>query len=111
MRPYPSVFADAAPVDGRGRRSNQTLLALSERDRYLRAAADCYCTGMSGRQAAKMLHTKLARFREGAWRRDRSEALCPARHRGTIAELLWCVLKVADRVPSEMTIRRALGYS
>jgi hypothetical protein len=97
--------------DGRGHRTPATLLSLSERDHFLRAAVDHHCTGMSDRAAAAMLHAKLARYREGAWRRDRVEALPPPRHRGTITELLWCVLKVRDRVPSEMTIRRALRYS
>jgi hypothetical protein len=112
MRPdRGSTFADAAPVDRRGHRSRQTELLISERDRYLRAAADRFCIGMSDRQAATMLHTKLARYRSAGWRRDASEALPPPRHRGTITEYLWCVLKCRDHAPSEMTIRRALGYS
>ena len=53
------------------------VVALSERDHILRAAADRYCVGMSDRQAALVLHARLARYREGAWRRDRIEALCP----------------------------------
>jgi hypothetical protein len=56
-----------------------------------------------------MLRAKLVRYREGAWRRDRSEALCPPRHRGTITELLWCVLRVKDSLPSERLIRLVLA--
>jgi hypothetical protein len=111
------MAADMKPLrhpmvpDGRGRRTPVTLLLLSERDHYLRAAADRFCVGMSDRAAAAMLHEKLSRYRLSAWRRDASEALCPARHRGTITELLWSILKTFDRVPSIPTIRRALGYS
>jgi hypothetical protein len=87
------------------------MLAINERDRYLRVAADRFCAGMSDRAAGEMLRKKLARYREGAWRRDRSEPLCPPRHRGSIAELLWRVLKVRDSLPSERLIRLVLGQS
>ena len=97
-------------VRGPGHRTPATLLAINERDRYLRAAADRFCTGMSGRTAGEMLRTKLLRYRSGAWRRDACENLCPARYKSTINELLWMTLKARDRVPSTMTIRRALGY-
>jgi hypothetical protein len=84
------------------------MLAIDERDQFLRAAAAHFCVGMSERAAATMLRTKLTRYQTGPWRRDRFEALCPARHRGRIDELLWMILRVRDHVPSEMTIRRAL---
>ena len=96
-------------IDGRGKRTPSTMLAIDERDQFLRVAADRFCVGMSDRAAATMLRTKLTRYQTGAWRRDRVEALCPARHRGRIDELLWCVLKVRDAVPSERTIRAALA--
>jgi len=57
-----------------------------------------------------MLYTKLRRYREGAWRRDRAEALCPARHRGTINELMWCVLRVRNRLVGERLIRAVLAW-
>lgn len=66
---------------------------------------------MSDRQAALLLHSKLDRYRSGAWRRDKTEALCPARHRGTVTEFLWCVLKVRDHLPSERLIRLVLARS
>ena len=87
-----------------------TLLYLSVRDHFLRAAADIHCTGMSDRQAAAWLHKKLARYRECAWQRDRVEECCPSRLAGRVDGLMWCVLKCSDRVVSEMTIRRALAY-
>jgi hypothetical protein len=112
MRPVrASIFADAVPLDGRGRRRPLTLLHLSVRDHFLRAAAVIYCTGMSDRAAAAWLHTKLARYRECAWRRDRVEELCPPRLAGRINALMWCVLKCSDRVVSERLIRLVLARS
>ena len=83
----------AVPIDRRGRRTPLTLLHLSVRDHFLRAAADIYCTGMSDRTAAAWLHKKLARYRECAWRRDRVEEQCPPRLVGRVNGLMWCVLK------------------
>ena len=94
---------------GPGHRSAETLLRLDERDRYLREAASRFCIGMSDRAAAAVLFTKLARYREGAWRRDASEALCPVRHRGTVTQFLWMVLKCRDAVPGERLIRLVLA--
>jgi hypothetical protein len=65
---------------------------------------------MSDRAAVAMLHTKLARYRETAWRRDQPTATCPAQQ-GQVEQVMWMILKVRDRVPSEMTIHRALGYA
>ena len=77
-------LTNAVPVDdGRGRRTPLTLLHLSVRDHFLRAAADIHCTGMSDRQAAAWLHKKLARYRECAWQRDAPEECCPPRLRRT----------------------------
>ena len=105
-----SAFADAVPIDGRGHRSIKTLAALACRDHLLRKAAHRFCVGMSDRQAAATLHTKLSRYMECAWRRERTADLCPVRHRGTISEVLWMILKTRDVVPSEMTIRRAISF-
>jgi hypothetical protein len=52
-------FADATPIDGRGHRTRQTELLITERDQLLRMTADRFCAGMSDRAAAAMLHTKL----------------------------------------------------
>jgi hypothetical protein len=101
------MFA-AAPV-GPGHRLPITLLHLSVRDLFLRAAAEIYCAGMSNRAAATRLHTVLARYRECAWRRDRAEELCPPRLAGRVEALMWCVLKCSDRLVSERLIRAVLA--
>ena len=93
---------------GPGHRTPSTMLALYERDQFLREAAHRHCVGMSDRQAAAFLRTKLERYKAGAWRRDQTEDLCPTRHRGTVTEYCWMICKVSEYVPSDRTIRRAL---
>jgi hypothetical protein len=109
MKPHrPSIFADAAPLDGRGQRSPADVLARTIRDHLLRTAADRFCAGMKHRPAAAMLRTKLARYRAGAWQRERVR--CPDRHRGTVTELLWTILTIRDAIPCDRTIRTALAH-
>jgi hypothetical protein len=111
MKPFrTSAFADAAPVDGRGRRKPADVLNRAIRDHLLRTAAERYCVGMSDRQAAAYLRSGLVRYREGAFRRDRSEARCPDRHRGKLNELFWTILTIRDAIPGDRTMRTALGH-
>jgi hypothetical protein len=64
MKPVRTAdVARAVPLDGRGQRSAQTMLSINEREALLRDAADRFCVGMSDRQAAAMLHAKLAQGR------------------------------------------------
>jgi hypothetical protein len=94
---------------GRGKRTPKTLLLIDERDALLREATRRFCIGMKDREAARYLRAALLRYQTGAWRRERVETTCPARHASKLTALLWMVLKVRDHVPSEMTIRRALA--
>jgi hypothetical protein len=106
-----AALLDAAPLPRhRGQRSQQVLDALHRRDELLREAAARFYAGMSARTAAVMLHRELARYASLAWRRDRIEVQCPARHVGRIAEQCWLVFAVRDHVPSERVIRRALRH-
>jgi hypothetical protein len=75
----------------------------------LRLAAERHFSGLSHRQAAEAMGAKLTRYREGGWRRDRAEDLCPARHHGRIEALLFEVLRVRDANVSARTIRKALA--
>ena len=102
-------LSGAMPVDARGRRPPADVLARAIRDHLLRTAADRFCAGMKDRPAAAKLRTKMIRYCEGSWRRDRDEMQCPDRHRGSITELLWTILKIRDAVPSDRTIRAALA--
>ena len=94
--------------DNRGHRTPRTLLALDERDRSL-IEASAFFPGLSDREIARRLRSRLLLYREGRWRRDRAEALCPPRRAGRLDGVLWCLLKVADRVPSERLIRAVLA--
>jgi hypothetical protein len=104
-----SELTHTTPVDARGRRPPADVLARAIRDHLLRTAADRFCAGMKHRPAAAKLRTKLIRYREAAWRRDRVEVQCPDRHRGSVTELLWTILNIRDAVPSDRTIRAALA--
>jgi hypothetical protein len=99
----------AVPVDGRGRRTPQTMLLLDERKKYLIEAAQFY-PGCTDREIARRLHAALSTYRAGRFRRDRNDT-CPIQYRGTLREQLYFLLRVRDHVPSEPAIRRALGYS
>ncbi|WP_439373160.1 hypothetical protein [Bradyrhizobium sp. DASA03120] len=109
MKPVRTIeFAHAVPLDGRGHRLADTTLAIDERDRWLAQAAALYMPGQSSRAAALRLRVALARYREGAWRRQRVEDQCPGRLRGRIEQFCWLILRSRDHVPSERVIRRAL---
>lgn len=98
-----------APLDLRGRRTPADVLARAIRDHLLRTAADRYCRGLSDRSAAEMIRTKLARYREGAFRRHRSEDQMPEKLRGTLNGMFWELLMVRDAVPCNRTVRAALA--
>ena len=111
MKPHrASAFAGAFPV-GRGHPTPAEMLSRDERDRYLVEAADRYCIAMSDNAAADYLLVRLAGYRETAWRKDGAEALCPARHRGSITEFFWMALKSRDRLPSLRLVREVLRAS
>jgi hypothetical protein len=99
----------AAPIDGRSHgRTPAVQLRINERDALIRAAARFY-PGASEREIARRLHFELSKYRNGRFRRDQAEYTCPAPHRGKLVELLYCMLRVQDRVPSEVTFRRAVS--
>ena len=98
----------SVPVDGRGKRTRQTELLISGRNRYLVAARRFYPDDMSDREVARRLRSALSIYRGGRWERDRSELTCPPQYRGKLLQMMWLILKSRDAVPSEMTIRRTI---
>lgn len=104
-------LATAAPTGAPGHRSPQTLAALAERAALLRKAADRFFPGASQREAARRLREAMSRYREGRWRRERTEPQCPVRHDEKVTALFWQLLRLHDAVPSISTIRRALFVS
>jgi hypothetical protein len=101
---------DLANMRGPGQRSPQTLLLLDERDVLLREVAERFFLDTSDREIARTLHAALTRYACTAWQqRERTELTCPRRHDGTIRAFYWRILRTIDHVPSERTIRRALG--
>lgn len=97
------------PLDRRGRRKFDTVVSNFTRDRLLRLGGRCFFGAMTKREQARQLHTALLRYQTGAWRRDRTELICPERHQGKITEVCFVILRLRDRVPSEGAIRRALA--
>lgn len=93
---------------GRGRRTPSTLLAIDERDHFLRAAA-VHFPGCGDREVARRLRASLVTYQNGRWRRDRVENLCPPQHAGKLTATLWMILRVRDHAPSERSIRRSLA--
>ena len=90
-------------------RTPQVLLALNERSRWLREAAERHFPGASDHEQARRLHRTIGDYATSAWLRERTLSLCPPRHKGRIREFCWMVLKTRDAVPSERTIRRILS--
>ena len=51
----------------------------------------------------------LSTYRDGRWRRDRSELRCPPHHVGKLTEVLYLLLRTRDVLVSERTIRMILS--
>ncbi len=94
-----------------GQRTLRTCAALAERDRLLREAAKRFYGGLPVAAQAQHLHVQLTRYSAIAWVRERACEACPDRHRGTIHELLWRVLRLHDRVLSARSLRLILATS
>jgi hypothetical protein len=107
--PTPPAIAFAAPVDGRGRRSNETLLRLDELDKLLVEIACRFYPGVSHRETAHRLRRSWLLYQQGRWRRTCAE-LKPPHDPRSLDAALWHLLWIRDYVPSEMTIRRALLF-
>jgi hypothetical protein len=60
-----SVFDDAVPVDGRGKRSNETLLRIDERDVYLIEAAKFFPGAASDREVRAATAHRVAEILRG----------------------------------------------
>ena len=100
--------AHSDAVDRRGHRLPSTLEAIAARNRLLIVTADRHFAGMSDRAAAMALHTALARYQTGRWRRSRADLANP-HPADTLAAALWAILKTRDHVPSTRTIRAVLA--
>lgn len=121
MRPIsPEEFEPARPavhkhlidqmMETRGKRTPGTLWIIDTKYRLLRMMARCFFAGLSERQASAAIVAKVEQYRcRGAWRRDRLEHVCPARHHGKVEEVMFTLLKIRDASVSIGTCRRALS--
>lgn len=110
MRPHrASAFADAVPLDLRGRRTPATLDALDRRDALIVEAVAVHFAGASMNDAAHRLHAALARYEAGPWRRERIAEHCPSRHTGRLTAYCWNILAARAHTPSVRLIRSILA--
>ena len=92
---------------GPGHRLRSTLDAIDRRNALLVDAGRRFFFG-SDREIARRLHAAILRYQTGAWRRSRSDLTC--RHQvGRLDAVLWQLLRLHDRTPSERLIRMALS--
>ena len=109
MKPHPaSAFADAVPVDGRGRRSNHTMILIRARATLLRMAAT-YFPASSDRESAHRLRAALSQYHSGRWRRDRTLAACPPQYADSYRMVFFAIFTMHDHVPGDRVVRAALA--
>lgn len=111
LRPVDPDAAEPIGVRGPGKRSAETRASLYLRDAMIAEAATLFCPGMSSNAAAATIHRQLVRYREGAWRRHRSEEHLPATLVGKVTEIFWHCLKARDVLPSQRSIRLAIDVA
>ena len=106
MKPHrPSIFADAAPPDYRGKRYDHTLLLIRARDILLMEAARHFPSD-SGRETARQLRNALKVYRNGRWQRDRA-APSPPQY-ADYRLLFFAILRLHDHVPCDRVVRTAV---
>jgi hypothetical protein len=104
----PIELTHALPLDGRGRRSNHTLLLIKARDVLLMESARFF-PAASERETARQLLDALKTYSAGRWRRDAVLAPLPPQYVGTYRMLFWAILKLHDHVPCDRVIRAAVA--
>ena len=109
MKPVRTAdLTNAVAVDGRGRRTPQTMLLIDKRDALLIEIARRFYPGLSHRETAHRLRQRWLIYRSGPWRRTWTELRCP-HDPERLDALLWCLLRIRDAVPSERLIRYVLS--
>ena len=109
MKPHrPSMFADGAPIDGRGKRHEHTLLLIRARNILLMEAAR-YFPSDSDRETARQLLLALETYHAGRWRRDYAREACPPQYAGTYRLLFWAIFKLHDHLPCDRVVRTAVA--
>ena len=107
--PLAGMAGPTVSTDRRGKRTAQTIEALAERDRLVRAMAARFFGGMSALAAATAIHCELIRYQSSAWTIERVLDACPQRHVGRLREFTWRILKARDYIPSVRALRRTLA--
>jgi hypothetical protein len=90
-----------------GVRDARTRHAIGRRDELLRLAASRFCDGRPAAEQGRYLAERLTRYRESAWRRQRSAPTCPCRA-DTLEAMCWEILRAVDAPIGAERIRRIL---
>lgn len=94
-----------------GRCTSENRKKLEERNDLLRLAHTRFYGGRV-RSAAREIERDLKKYQSSpSWKKDRREKHCPTQYAGTRQAILWEIMQVVDRIPSDETIRKLLGRS
>ena len=103
-------LTNAVAVDGRGRRTPQTMLLIDKRDALLIEIARRFYPGLLHRETAHRLRQRWLIFRSGPWRRTWTELRGP-HDPERLDAALWSLLRMRDAIPSERLIRIVLAQA
>lgn len=87
----------------------KTIRARTERNAYLRLAAERFFPALSPRHAARALHEAARAYVAVAWSRDRDAFDCPAWLRGSVEEFIWAALRAWPSVLGAKAIEAVLS--
>jgi hypothetical protein len=92
-----------------GQRSWQTTAIDEARYAKIDSIGKAFWPNPNVSESARRFHGALSQYHGGRWRRDRLSAECP-RELDPLHQQLWQLLKLHDRVLSEVSLRRILGH-
>jgi hypothetical protein len=95
-------------VGRQGARSHATIERLRRRDELHRAAVK-FCKSQSTAGRAKEICDGRLRYADSAGKRERGDAECPPRRRGTVFEIYWELERMGCVPLSEHAIRKLLS--
>ena len=81
---------------------------LVQRDALLIEIARRFYSGLSDRETAHRLRSRLLIYRNGRWRRTCSELKSP-HDPESLDAAFWCLLRIKDAIPGERLIRYVLA--
>lgn len=87
-----------------GSRTLATQMSKAKRNKVLLQMADQFYRAVSKDEAGRQIHSVLVRYRESAWRREKTLPVCPPNRCGTKEGFAWELLMIDDSIPAARTI-------